>query len=66
MTQVPSRNLIRLVSEEILTADSDNPLSLIDNEAIAQYQNMQVMEDQQILRTAVKQQFERYLEESSE
>jgi len=63
MTQVPSRNLIRLVSEEILTADSDNPLSLIDNEAIAQYQNMQVMEDQQILRTAVKQQFERYLEE---
>ncbi len=63
MTQVPSSNLIRLVSEEIVTTDNENPISLLDNQAITQYQEGLAIEEQQMLRTAVKQGFERYLEE---
>ncbi len=61
MTQVPSSELIRLVSEEIRTTDSDSPISLLDNHAIDQYQNMQAVVEQQLARAAVKQEFERYL-----
>lgn len=61
LTQVPTGDSLRLVSEEILTEDSENPISLLDTQALADYQDRQAMEEQQVLRTAVKQEFEHYL-----
>ena len=64
MTQVPTHTLLRLVSEDILTEDGQNPISLLDTQAVAQYQNTQALVEQQLIRTAVKQEFERYLAEN--
>ena len=61
LTQVPTSTLLRLVSEEIQTADSENSVSLLDTQVSAEYQNRQAMEEQQVLRAAVKEEFERYL-----
>lgn len=63
MTQVPSSELVRLVSEEITPDEADNPVSLLDNQAIAQYQDSQAFEEQQVARTAVKDTFAQYLNE---
>ncbi|MBW4611272.1 MAG: HetZ-related protein 2 [Hassallia sp. WJT32-NPBG1] len=64
LTQVPGSDLIRLVSEEILTDDNDNRVNLADNQAIAEYQEAQQVEEQQLLRNAVKLEFETYLQEN--
>jgi DNA-binding CsgD family transcriptional regulator len=64
LTQVPGSDLIRLVSEEILTDDNDNRVNLADNQAIAEYLEAQQVEEQQVLRNAVKQEFETYLQEN--
>jgi DNA-binding CsgD family transcriptional regulator len=64
LTQVPGSDLIRLVSEEILTDDNDNRVNLADNQAIAEYLEAQQIEEQQVLRHAVKQEFETYLQEN--
>jgi len=61
ITQVPTGDLVRLVSEEIVPEEADNPLSLLDNQAIAQYQENQEWEEKQAARIAVKQEFETYL-----
>jgi DNA-binding NarL/FixJ family response regulator len=63
IVHLPSRMLLRLVSEDIVVEDSENPISLLDTQAIAQYQETQAVVEQQMLRTAVKQEFERYLAE---
>jgi hypothetical protein len=64
LTQVPSSDLVRLVSEEILTDDSDNRVNLVDTQAVAEYQEAQEREEQQLLRQTVKQEFEEYLQEN--
>ncbi|BAY25319.1 hypothetical protein NIES2100_51250 [Calothrix sp. NIES-2100] len=64
LTQVPSSDLIRLVSEEILTDDSDNRVNLVDSQAIAEYQEAQELEEQQMLRQTVQQEFAEYLQEN--
>jgi DNA-binding CsgD family transcriptional regulator len=61
LTHVPTNDLIRLVSEEMITDASENPISLLDTQAITEYEDTQAMEEQQALRAAVKQEFERYL-----
>ncbi len=66
LTHVPASNLVRLVSEDMVTEESDNPISLLDNEAIARYQEGRAVVEQQLARTAVKQEFERYLAEQLE
>jgi DNA-directed RNA polymerase specialized sigma24 family protein len=63
LTQVPASDSIRLVSSEFLTEDSENPIFLLDTQALTEYQNTQAMEEQQLLRTEVKQEFEHYLAE---
>lgn len=63
MTQVPAKDFIRLVSEEIAPDDSDGSISLLDTQAVSQYQDAQAAEEQQELRDAVRQQFEAYLNE---
>jgi len=64
LTQVPGRDMIRLVSEEVLTDDSDNRVNLVDSQAIAEYQETQQLEEQQALRQSVQKEFENYLQET--
>ena len=64
LTQVPSSELVKLVSEEILAENNDNPISLVDNQAIAKYQETQQLEEQQANRQLVQQEFEEYLLEN--
>ncbi len=64
LTQVPGSDLIKLVSEEVLTDDSDNRINLVDATAIADYQEAQNLEEQLSLRTEVKQEFEAYLRDN--
>ncbi|MEH1831214.1 MAG: HetZ-related protein 2 [Nostoc sp.] len=64
LTQVPGRDLIRLVSEEVLTDDSENRVNLVDSQAIAEYQEAQQLEEQQVLRQSVQKEFEIYLQEN--
>jgi DNA-directed RNA polymerase specialized sigma24 family protein len=61
MTQVPAGDLIRLVSEEITPDDSENPVSLLDNQAVADHQDREAWEEQQFMREQVRQEFSQYL-----
>jgi DNA-binding protein Fis len=63
MTQVPAKDFIRLVSEEVAPDETEGAVSLLDAQAVAQYQDTQAIEEQQELRNAVKQAFETYLTE---
>ncbi|MEM9947433.1 MAG: HetZ-related protein 2, partial [Cyanobacteria bacterium P01_D01_bin.36] len=63
MTQVPSAELIHLISEEIGTDDADGTLSLLDFEALDRYEVQKEYESQQVSRQLVKQQFSEYLAE---
>ena len=62
MTQVPAKELIRLVSEEISTGEPDSSLSLLDNEALSQYEFTQQVQEEQLQRENVKQRFSDYLQ----
>ncbi|HEY9659178.1 MAG TPA: HetZ-related protein 2, partial [Allocoleopsis sp.] len=66
MTQVPTGDLIRLVSDEITSDDADNPVNLLDAQAVARYQDSQTWEEQQTLRDKVIQEFTAYLVEQVE
>jgi hypothetical protein len=66
MTNVPTGDLIRLVSEEITPDEADGPVSLLDTQAITRYQDEQEFEEQQTLRTKVVQEFAAYLAEEVE
>ncbi|NJM86083.1 MAG: HetZ-related protein 2 [Cyanobacteria bacterium CRU_2_1] len=66
MTQVPTTELIRLVSEEITPDDAENPVSLLDEQARARHQEAQAWEEQQTLREKVIQEFMAYLAEKVE
>ncbi len=61
LTHVPDTELIRLVSQEITTDDSDDPVNLLDSQAIADYEDRQTWEEQQRLRQAVCAEFADYL-----
>ncbi|MBE9110681.1 HetZ-related protein 2 [Nodosilinea sp. LEGE 07298] len=61
MTQVPTGELIRLVSDEIAPGDSEDSLSLLDVEAWNQYQEEQTELEQQSMRHQVKTSFVNYL-----
>ncbi|MGG6240621.1 HetZ-related protein 2 [Nodosilinea sp. AN01ver1] len=61
MTQVPTGELIRLVSDEIAAGDSEDSLSLLDVEAWNQYQEEQTELEQQSMRHQVKTSFVNYL-----
>lgn len=66
MTQVPTGELVRLVSEEIMPDEAESPVSLLDSQAVTQYQDTQAAEEQQSLRENVKNEFEAYLAEKVE
>lgn len=64
MTQVPSAELIQLISEEIGTDEADGTLSLLDFEAVSTYESQQAFEEQQGLREQVKDRFFSYLRDT--
>jgi hypothetical protein len=63
MTQVPSAEFIRLVSEEIGQDDEQGSISLMDNQAVADYQEAQQQLEQQEVRQSIVRQLATYLEE---
>jgi hypothetical protein len=64
MTHVPEGDTVRLVSEEVTPDETDSPVSLLDNQAVADYQDTQAFEEQQTLRMSVSKEFEAYLSEN--
>lgn len=63
MTQVPMGDLVRVVSEELTTDETDNPISLLDAQAIAQHQELEAWEERERQRQRVQKEFAVYLEE---
>jgi hypothetical protein len=61
MTQVPQDQHIRMVSDEVLAPDAESSLSLLDDQALIDYQEQQSQEEQQSLRATVYQEFRDYL-----
>ncbi|MEA5513000.1 HetZ-related protein 2 [Nodularia sp. UHCC 0506] len=64
LTQVPNSELVKVVSEEILSDDSDNRVNLADTQAIAEYHETQQLEEQQALRQLVQEEFADYLQKT--
>jgi DNA-binding CsgD family transcriptional regulator len=64
MTQVPQKEMIKLISEELAPDDTDSPVSLLDYQAVSYYEEQQSLEEQQRLRILVQQEFEAYLAEN--
>jgi len=62
MTQVPTGDIIRFVSDEIGGDEAESSLSLTDMQALEQYQEQQAWEEQQTLRRSVLDEFMHYLE----
>ncbi|NEO86073.1 MAG: HetZ-related protein 2 [Spirulina sp. SIO3F2] len=61
MTQVPQKERVRMLSEEITLDDGDSAISLFDTEAVSHYEYEQDWEQQQRLRQEVQTEFEQYL-----
>ncbi len=64
MTHVPEGDLVRLVSESVTPEDTEASVSLLDSQAVADYQDAQAWEEQQALRMSVRREFEAYLAEN--
>jgi hypothetical protein len=64
MTNIPSGEMIRLISEEIGTDEPDSSMSLLDVEAVSQYESREQAEEEQALREQVKRSFETYLHDT--
>lgn len=63
MTQVPTADFIRLVSEEVNPDDADGSVSLLDGQAISEYQDAQAQAEQREVRDAVVGNLAAYLDE---
>lgn len=64
MTNIPSGEMIRLISEEIATDEPDSSMSLLDVEAVSQYESREQAEEEQAMREQVKQSFMTYLHDT--
>ncbi|MGB3651551.1 MAG: HetZ-related protein 2 [Rivularia sp. (in: cyanobacteria)] len=64
LTQVPTKDLVRLVSEEVYADDGENRVSLVDRNAIEDYEEEEKSQEQQIQRHLVKEEFSEYLKEN--
>ncbi|MDJ0554582.1 MAG: HetZ-related protein 2 [Microcoleaceae cyanobacterium MO_207.B10] len=64
LTQVPVKEWVKLISEDISPGgDSEDRVSLLDAVVTNGYQETEAMEEQQELRSTVKQKFQAYLTE---
>lgn len=64
LTQVPTKDMVRLVSEEVLGEDGENRISLVDQNAIEDYQEEEKSQEQELQRQLVKEEFSEYLKEN--
>ncbi|MEL7037110.1 MAG: HetZ-related protein 2 [Cyanobacteria bacterium J06592_8] len=63
LTQVPTGEWVRQVSEEIISDETEERVSLLDEQALTQYSDTQQFEEQQAQRLMVQTEFETYLRE---
>ena len=63
LTQVPTGEWVRQVSEEMISDETEERVSLLDEQALADYEETQYQQQQQVQRLAVKAEFETYLRE---
>jgi uncharacterized protein (DUF433 family) len=61
LTQVPTGEWIKQLSDEILSDETDETISLLDNQAVSRYQDEQYFQAQQNQRLTVQTEFEAYL-----
>ena len=62
LTNVPQREMVRLISEEVTLKDEeDSQISLFDAQVVSDYQQEQDGEERQALRIKVQEEFEEYL-----
>ena len=64
LTQVPTKDMVRLVSEEVLGDDGENRISLVDQNAIEDYQEEEKSQERELQRQLVKEEFSEYLKEN--
>lgn len=64
ITNVPQQEIIRILSDEISGDEGENSLSLLDQNAIATYEDQRTYQEAQIQRAKVQEGFARYLEEN--
>ncbi|MFM7787781.1 MAG: hypothetical protein ACKO90_06300, partial [Microcystis panniformis] len=64
ITNVPREEMIRIISDEISGDEGENNLSLLDQNAIAIYEDQRTSQEAQIQRAKVQESFARYLEEN--
>ena len=63
ITQVPTGEWVKQVSNEIVTDEAEDTINLVDKEALTSYEETQFLEAQQVQRMMVQTAFETYLEE---
>jgi DNA-binding CsgD family transcriptional regulator len=61
LTQVPTGEWIKQLSDEILSDETDETISLLDHQAISRYDDEQYFQSQQNQRLTVQAEFEAYL-----
>jgi hypothetical protein len=64
ITNVPREEMIRILSDEIGGDEGETSLNLVDQNAIALYENERTFQEAQILRAKVKKSFTNYLAEN--
>ena len=63
LTQVPVKEWVKLISEDISPGDTEDRVSLLDAVVTSGYQDNEEMEQQHLLRSKVQEEFEKYLVE---
>jgi DNA-binding CsgD family transcriptional regulator len=63
LTQVPQKELVKIVSEEVRREGSDAAASLLDGKAIEDYETTENSQARQVLRRQLQQEFAAYLGE---
>jgi len=61
LTQVPTGEWIKQLSDEILSDETDETVSLLDHQAVSRYEDEQYFQTQQNQRLTVQAEFEAYL-----
>ncbi|MEM8780796.1 MAG: HetZ-related protein 2 [Cyanobacteria bacterium P01_G01_bin.49] len=61
MTQVPQKQKIRMISEEISVDEGENSVSLLDYQAVTNYEEQEQWEEKQLIRQRVQAEFENHL-----
>lgn len=64
ITNVPREEMIRILSDEISGDEGETSLSLLDQNAIATYEDQRTSQEAQIIRVKVQESFAKYLEEN--